>query len=160
MPRLCLSIIIAFLALFVGSCGLTERERAVARVNHHIRAVEASSQVVVDAIGALPTGELNAVDFAGVREALSGYLGEMDSLNAAIRELGAHYDALQEHIGQAFRPSAEAAALSCQNALDTLAAESAAQEDYRSAVTRIGQCLERYATAVTNVTAAHERLNP
>ncbi|MCB9532862.1 MAG: hypothetical protein H6698_00865 [Myxococcales bacterium] len=160
MPRIYLSLFIAFVALLLGSCGLSERERAVARVNEHIRAVEASSQAVVDAIGALPVGDIATEDFGGVRSALQSYMGEMETLNAAIRALAEYYQELDEHLNSAFRPSAEAAAVSCQHALDTFSAAEATQEDFRGAITRVGQCLERYATAVTNVKAAHDRLSP
>jgi len=160
MPRLPFSILIAFLAFLLGACGLTERERAVARVNEGIRAVETQSRQVVDAIAALPAGEVAADDFRGVRDALHGYMAQMEDLNASIRTLEDHFTTLQPAIREQFRPSAEAAAVSCQHALDALASPSSSQDDYRTAVTRIGQCIERYATAVTNLSAAYDRLSP
>lgn len=156
MPRLYYSFFIAFLA-FLAGCGLTERERAVSRVNAQIRAVEASSQDVADVIAALPDRELNVADFAELRQALQDYLDGMDGLNQAMRELGEQVGELQEHVTGTFRPSAEAAAASCQNALDAFADPAATQEDFQRAITRVGQCLERYATAVSNVKAAHDR---
>lgn len=156
MPRLYFSFFIAFLA-FLAGCGLSERERAVSHVNAQIRQVEAASQRVADVIAELPARELASGDFASLRTALGDYLAGMDGLNGAMRELGEHVEELEGHISGTFRPSAEAAAASCQNALDALADEGATQEDFQRAITRVGQCLERYATAVSNVKAAHDR---
>jgi hypothetical protein len=156
MPRLYFSFFIAFLALLAG-CGLSERERAVSRVNAHIRAVEAAGQRVADAIGELPDRDLATGDFEALRGALRAYLDDMDGLNGSMRELGEHLPELDEHVQTTFRPAAEAAASSCQLALDAFDDEPATQEDYQRAITRVGQCLERYATAVSNVKAAHDR---
>lgn len=156
MPRLYFSFFIAFLA-FLAGCGLSERERAVSRVNSHIREVEAAGQRVADVIGELPDRELAAGDFEPLRSVLGEYMTGMDGLNEAMRELAEHVEELSEHVETTFRPSAEAAASSCQHALDAFAADGSTQEDYQRAITRIGQCLERYATAVSNVKAAHDR---
>lgn len=158
MPRFHFSILIAFLALLTA-CGLSDRERAVARVNENIRTVEASGQAVAEVIAQLPDRELAGDDFGPLRQSLGVYLQGMDELNAAMRSLGEHVEELREHVESIFRPSAEAAASSCQAAIDALDAEGATQEDYQRAITRIGQCLERYATAVSNVKAAHDRAN-
>lgn len=158
MPRLYFSILLAFLA-FLTACGLSDRERAVAQVNENIRAVEAFGQAVAEVIAQLPERELTSEDFDPLREALSVYLGGMDELNAAMRALGEHVEELREHVESTFRPSAEAAAGSCQAAIDAFEADGATQEEYQRAITRIGQCLERYATAVSNVKAAHDRTN-
>ena len=156
MSRLTSSLFIAFLALLAG-CGLSERERAVSHVNERIRFVETAGQHVADVIGELPDRDLVFADFGNLRDALSEYLVGMDELNAAMRELGAQVTELEEHIAETFRPSAEAAASSCQLAIDALGAEESSQEEFQRAITRIGQCLERYATAVSNVKAAHDR---
>ncbi len=156
MPRLYLTVFVAFIALLTA-CGLSERERAVSRVNEHIREVETAGQHVADVIAELPDSELAREDFTPLRSALSAYLLGMDNLNAAMRDLGEQVDELSEHISTSFRPSSEAAAASCQHAMDALEAEEASQEDFQRAITRIGQCLERYATAVSNVKAAHDR---
>lgn len=156
MPRLYYSFFIAFLA-FLAGCGLSERERAVSRVNTQIRLVEEASQRVADVISELPDRELSANDFEALRTALGDYMSGMDGLNGAMRDLGENLEELAEHVENNFRPSAEAAASSCQNALDAFADEAATQEDFQRAITRVGQCLERYATAVSNVKAAHDR---
>ncbi|MFT6400416.1 MAG: putative membrane protein YccC [Bradymonadia bacterium] len=158
MPRLYLSLIIAFVA-FLAGCGLSDRERAVAHVNENIRTVEASGQAVAEVIAQLPERELTREDFDDLRGSLGVYLIGMDALNAAMRSLGEHVQELREHVEDTFRPSAEAAAGSCQAAIDAIDSEEASQEDYQRAITRIGQCLERYATAVSNVKAAHDRAN-
>lgn len=158
MPRLYFSILIAFVALLTA-CGLSDRERAVADVNENIREVEASGQAVAEVIAQLPDRELESDDFDELRSSLTTYMAGMDLLNAAMRSLGEHVEELRDHVETTFRPSAEAAAGSCQAAIDTFDAEGASQEDYQRAVTRIGQCLERYATAVSNVKAAHDRAN-
>jgi uncharacterized protein YukE len=158
MPRLNFSILVAFVALLTA-CGLSDRERAVADVNENIRAVEASGQRVAEVIAQLPDRELSKGDFEELRESLTEYLAGMDQLNAAMRSLGEQLEELRDHVEVRFRPSGEAAAHSCQAAIDAFQAEDATQEDYQRAITRIGQCLERYATAVSNVKAAHDRAN-
>lgn len=159
MPRLYLSLFIAFVAFLASGCSLSfnEGERAVSRLNEHIRIVDAASQRVADVIAELPEGDLAAEDFEPLRAALDEYLLGMDGLNAAMRELGDQVEDLSEHIANSFRPSSEAAASSCQQALDALSTEESSEEDIQRAITRIAQCLERYATAVSNVKAAHDR---
>lgn len=156
MPRLYLTVFVAFVAL-LSACGLTERERAVSRVNEQTQRVAQAGQVVAEVIAELPESDLQFQHFESLREALVTYLDGMDSLNAAMRAFGEQVEDIQEHIETTFRPSSEAAASSCQAALDALTDEEATHEDYQRAITRIGQCLERYATAVNNVKAAHDR---
>jgi hypothetical protein len=156
MPRLFYSIVVLLVASLVG-CGLSDRERAVAAANDAIRAVEAASHVVADVIGALPDGDLDHADFGPLRDAISRYMETTEALNAAMRSLGEHIPELQDHVENIFRPSAEAAAASCQQALDALSTAESVAEDHQRAITRLGQCIERYATAVSNVKAAHDR---
>ena len=158
MPRLNFSILLAFVAL-LSACGLSDRERAVAEVNENIREVEAFGQAVAEVIAQLPDRELAKADFDDLRDSLTSYMAGMDLLNAAMRSLGENVEELHDHVETTFRPSAEAAAGSCQAAVDAFDADAATQEDYQRAITRIGQCLDRYATAVTNVKAAHDRAN-
>lgn len=157
MPRLLLSLILVLTAL-TAACGLSERDRAVSTANEAIRAVDAISHVIAELIAELPADrDLEVDDFTELRAGVGQYLDAMDSLNAAMRVLGEQYESLSGHVEEVFRPSAEAAASSCQQAHDALADAEADQEDYQRAITRIGQCLERYAAAVSNVKAAHDR---
>lgn len=157
MPRflwiLCLTLFTA-----LTGCGLSERERAVADSNEAIRQVEQVSQEVAQKIADLPDAPLTPENVGGLREAVGRYLGQMEKLNVALRALGPHYPALQGYLNESFRPSAEAAAANCQEAIDSLAAPSTSQEDYRKSITRIGLCIERYATAVTNLAAEYNKL--
>lgn len=157
MPRLFLTAFVAFVALLVG-CGLSERDRAVSTVNRGIVEVDTAGQAVAARIADLPAeGALTADALEPLRGDLRVYLDALDRLNAAIRQLGDLVEPLRPHVEEVFRPSAEAAAASCQQALDALGEADAPEEDYLRAITRIGQCLERYATAVTNVKTAHDR---
>lgn len=157
MPRIVLSLFLVLTTL-VAACGLSERDRAVAAVNEGIRRVDAISHVIADLIAELPAeGDLTVAQFTELRTGLDEYMTSMDELNAAMRTLGERFEPLRGHVEEAFRPSAEAAASSCQQARDALADEDASQEDYQRAITRVGQCLERYAAAVANVKAAHDR---
>lgn len=157
MPRILLSLFLVLTAL-TAACGLSERDRTVSTVNEGIRAVDAISHVIAELIAELPADrDLTVDDFTELRTGLSQYMDAMDELNAAMRQLGAHFEPLAAHVEDVFRPSAEAAASSCQQAHDALSDADAGQEDYQRAITRVGQCLERYAAAVSNVKAAHDR---
>jgi hypothetical protein len=85
-------------------------------------------------------------------------MDRMDALNASIRGLGDHYESLAPFLDATFRPAAETAASACQEALDAIVDDEAGQEDIRRALTRIGLCMERYATAVTRVSAEYGRI--
>jgi hypothetical protein len=157
MPRLLLTIFAAFL-MCLGACGLNVSERAVANANAAIEAVREASDDVAGQIHLLPDRTLNAADFVGVRSALTAYIERVEALNAALREMGTHFSALEPHLNETFRPAAEASLTVCQTAHDALANESSTEEDFRRALTRVGLCLDRYATAVTNVSAEYERV--
>jgi hypothetical protein len=157
MPRILLSLFIAFTAL-LSACGLSERDRAVSAVNEEIRSVDTTSRLIAALNADLPLDEdLTPERVTPLREALGEYMASMDRLNAAMRAMAPFFDGLDAHVEEQFRPSAEAAANSCQQAYDALFDPEASQEDYQRAITRIGQCLERYAAAVSNVKAAHDR---
>lgn len=158
MPRLFLSLFIVFVACLAG-CGLNEREQAVAAANDAIHHVEEAGLVVAEAIDELPDRALETDDFGVVRSSLRTYVERMELLNAALRELGGRFAPLDPYLTGTFRPAAEAAATSCQEALDTLDDEASDQEAFARALTRIGLCLERYSTAVTNVAAEYGRLS-
>lgn len=142
----------------LGACGFSVSERAVAAANAAIEAVRDASDEVASQIHQLPDQTLTTSDFAGVRGALNAYIERVEALNAALRELGTHFNALEPHLNESFRPAAEAALTVCQTAHDALAADTSTEEDFRRALTRVGLCLERYATAVTNVSAEYERV--
>ncbi|MFT4703536.1 MAG: phage shock protein A [Bradymonadia bacterium] len=157
MPRVVFSLTVALFSL-LAACGLSERERAVSQVNEGILAADTTGRVVADLIAQIPAEEaVGADDIASLRDALSQYMGAMEVLNAAMRTLGTRVEPLREHLETAFRPAAEAAASSCQQALDTLSSPAPSPDEYQRALTRIGQCIDRYAAAISNVTAAHER---
>lgn len=158
MSRLLFALFAAFL-MCLSACGFSLGERAVAEANRAIEAVREASDVVAARIHELPDRELQTSDFGELRTALGGYMGSVETLNAALRELGSHYASLQPYLQQTFRPASEAALSVCQSASDALAAEASSPEDFRRALTRIGLCLDRYATAVTNVSAEYERVS-
>jgi hypothetical protein len=157
MPRLLFAIFAAFLAV-LPACGLSLAERAVTQANAAIEGVREASEDVASAIHALPDRTLQRDDFATLRTAVDAYIGRVEALNAALRELGTHYTALQPHLDGAFRTASAGALESCQSALDALDGEASTEEDFRRALTRVGLCLDRYATAVTNVSAEYTRL--
>lgn len=159
MPRLLFNLfIVAFAALVGMGCGLTERERAVSATNDAIEAVEAAGEDVAERINQLPDGEVDAAALEPLVGALQTYMERMDALNAAIRELGTYYESLAPFLDATFRPAAETAASACQEALDALGDDASEQESVRRALTRIGLCLDRYATAVTRVSAEYGRV--
>jgi len=159
MPRLLYSLfIVAFAALVGVGCGLSERERAVSETNDAIEAVEAAGEDVATRINQLPDGEVDPSALEPLVGALQTYMERMDALNAAIRGLGTYYESLAPFLDATFRPAAETAASACQEALDALGDDESGQEEVRRALTRIGLCLERYATAVTRVSAEYGRV--
>lgn len=120
--------------------------------------MDEASRLIAALNADLPVDEDLTTDrVAPLRDALGQYMASMDRLNAAMRRMSPFFDGLEAHVEEQFRPSAAAAANSCQQAYDALSDPDASQEDYQRAITRIGQCLERYAAAVSNVKAAHDR---
>lgn len=156
MPRLLLTLLILLSGLALG-CGLNESERAVADTNEAIRGVEEASRAVADAIHSLPEGPLATDAFDGLRAAVERYMGRMETLNERVRSLRPHFPHLAAYIDETFRPAAEAAAAACQEALSTLADTDTDPEAVRRAITRVGLCMDRYATAVTNVSSEYRR---
>ncbi|TVR01769.1 MAG: hypothetical protein EA398_09125 [Deltaproteobacteria bacterium] len=156
MPRLFLTFLILLTGL-ASACGLNESERAVADTNEAIRAVEQAGRTVADAIHALPESGLNHDSFGALRAAIGQYMGRMETLNDAVRDLRPHFERLVPHIDETFRPAAEAAASACQEATGILENPAADADAYRRAITRIGLCMDRYATAVTNVSNEYRR---
>jgi hypothetical protein len=156
MPRHIFSLFLVFV-VWLSGCGLSQRDRAVSDANEAIRSVEEASQSVADAINELPQEGLERSSFAPLATHLRTYMERASQLNAALRTLGGFLPNLQTHLDGTFRPASEAALQACQEALDAFDAEAAAQEDFRRAITRVGLCLQRYATAVTNVSAEYGR---
>ena len=156
MPRLFLTVLILLTGL-ASACGLNESERSVAETNEAIRAVEEAGRAVADAIHGLPETGLHFDSFEEVRSSIERYMERMDTLNDAVRNLRPHFERLAPYIDDTFRPAAEAAAAACQEALGTLQNPAADAEGYRRAITRAGLCMDRYATAVTNVSNEYRR---
>lgn len=157
MPRLFYSVFLVFAACLAG-CGLGERERAVTETNEAIQVVQQAIVEVAELINELPDRSLERADLEPLRESLVRYQGHAEALNASVRTLGTHFDALQTYLRDTFRPAAEDAATRCQQALDVLNNEASTDDDYTRALTSIGLCLDRYATAVSNVSAEYSRL--
>jgi hypothetical protein len=157
MPRLLLSVVFFALA-WVSACGLSPRERAVSEANQAIRSVEEAGQVVAEAINRLPETGIERDAFDELNAALRTYMERAEVLNASLRGMVEFFPSLRAHLDTTYRPAAETALQACQEALDTFRADVAHEEDYRRAITRIGLCLGRFATAVTNVSAEYSRL--
>ena len=141
------------------ACGLSAREQSVSSANAAIRAVDESNKAVAESLASLPEGALTPDDFQGVRAAVIAHMEKMESTNAALRAVGAFFPELQKQIDETFRPEAEKAATACQEALDTSSTPTASQDDFLHAVTRVGFCVDRYATAVTSVSEEYTRLS-
>ncbi len=156
MPRLLLSFFIAFLTCLAG-CGLSEQERAVVDANQAIGRVDEAQSSVATVINALPDRPLERSDFSELRSALGDYISSIEQLNAALRRVGGHDETVQEHLNTSFTSAAEGALQSCQGALDALDSSEESQEEYRRALTDIGSCLTRYASAVTDAAEAYRR---
>jgi hypothetical protein len=157
MPRLILGLIFVVASL-LSACGLTPKDQAVANANDAISAVEEAGQQVADAINQLPEEQVDAAAFSPLSQSLRTYIERAEQLNAALRGLGSFFPSLGTYIDETFRPAAESALQACQEALDSFSSEASSQEDYRRAVTRVGLCLQRFATAVSNVSAEYGRI--
>ena len=156
MPRLLLSLFFVFAAWLAG-CGLSPRDRAVSDANDSIRGVEEADQAVADAINGLPEANLEPASFSPLSASLRTYMERAGRLNASLRTLSGFLPSLQQHVDAVFRPASETALQACQEAIDAFDSEASTQDDYRRAITRVGLCLQRYATAVTNVSAEYSR---
>lgn len=157
MPRLLYSLFFVALAVLAG-CGLSDRERAVVQTNQAIEAVQSSIHEIADLINGLADDEITTERMQPLHGAIARYMERMDTVGEALRALGTHIPDLEPYLVSTFRPAAESAATACQSALTTLADAGATDEDYTRALTQVGLCLDRYATAVTNVSAEYNRL--
>jgi hypothetical protein len=157
MPRLIYSLFLVALAVLAG-CGLSERERAVVHTNQAIEAVQESIHEIADLINSLAEEEITPAQLRPLHAALTTYMDRMDQVGEALRTLGTHIPELETYVVSTFRPASESAATACQSALRTLHDAEATEEDTTRALTQVGVCLDRYATAVTNVSAEYNRL--
>lgn len=158
MPRLLYSIFFVVFAWIAG-CGLSDRERAVATANEAIRSVEEAGEMVADKINSLPEQPLEPQHFGELTSSLSDYMERVDSLKAAMRSLIEFVPALQPYHSDTFLPAVSAAESACQDALDAMSSAASDQTAYQRALTRVGLCLERVATAVTNFAGEYSSLD-
>lgn len=157
MPRLVFGLIFVLSSL-LSACGLSQKDRAVSDANEAIRAVEVAGQEIASRINELPAEDIEPAAFSALTDAIGVYVERAEMLNAALRGLGEFFPSLSEYVEQTFRPASESALQACQEAMDAFGDENATQEDFRRAVTRVGLCLQRYATAVSNVSAEYSRI--
>jgi hypothetical protein len=158
MPRLLYSLFFVVFAWIAG-CGLSDRERAVATANEAIRSVEEAGESVADKINGLPEQPLEPGHFGELTTSLSSYMSRVDTLKAAMRTLVDFVPALQGYHTDTFLPAVSAAESACQDALDAMSSAASDQSAYQRALTRVGLCLERVATAVTNFAGEYGTLD-
>lgn len=150
--------VFGLVAIMTG-CGLSAREQAVADANNAIDTVFVASEQLAEQLSSLPNEGLTPQSFSGVEQALRHYLNMVDQVNERLRVVGEYFDVLKPYLIETFRPSAESAVQQCQYAMDAFSSEDSTGEELRTAITQVGLCLERYAAAVTNVSAEYGRLS-
>ena len=121
------------LAMTLSSCGLSQRERAIADTNAQIVMVDQTSEALARSIYDLPEVPNTADHFEAVTAAYQAYRQEVD------REV-------------------ESALRRCESAVTVFVQPDADEEGYREALTSLCLCVERYAAAVTAVSREYARL--
>lgn len=157
MSRSVLNIVLLLLVTLATGCGLSEREKSVARANSAIERVEAAAGRVADAIAGIAEAPEQR-DLVPLTSAIRGYQEAMDSTNVAMRELAASVTGLRDFVDETFRTEAENAATACQEALDALGSDAPDDAAIRRSITRVGLCIDRYSAAVTNVSTEYSRV--
>jgi hypothetical protein len=146
------------LAMALASCGLSQRERAIAEANAQIMTVDEASQALARAIYDLPEAPSSGEHFAGVMAAYRGYRQEVDRLYLQIHQLGEVIPELNAHIRESFDPEVSDAMDRCEAAVTVFEQPQASEEAYREALTSLCLCVERHAAAVTAVSREYARL--
>lgn len=155
-----MAIISLLIAGLLSSCGLSsDRERAVAHANTAIEDVDRAGSRIADAIATLSQASQGERDIVPIRDAGEAYLSAVETLNGALRAMGATSAQLQQYIQSDFLPAAETAANDCQRALEQLRGDHVDDESLRGAITLLGRCIDRYATAVAGVSGEYSSLS-
>lgn len=157
MNRLLTTLLILLTGFAVG-CGLSERERAVSDANRANDAVYEASRLVAQRVAELPDTDPDRQALRPLRHALQGYVEAVERYNEALRLVTLHLPALDAHYSSSFLPASENALSACEDALQAFDAETVETEAVQRAIARVGLCMDRYATAVTRMSNAYQRL--
>jgi|SRR5690625_73172 len=154
------AVLALLLAGVLSACGVSsDRDRAVASANAAIIDVDRAGSDIAEAIAALSADEEKGRDLNAVREAGDAYLVATEKLNGAIRKMGETNAQLQAYIQENFLGAAETAASDCQRALELLRDRQISDQDLRSAITLLGRCIDRYASAVEGVSQEYAKIS-
>lgn len=152
-----------FALVFAGvlsACGITsDRDRAVATANTAIVDVDRAGSEIADAIAALSADSDQSRDLTQVREAGENYLAATETLNGAIREMGEANPRLLPYVQEHFLGAAENAVSDCQRALELLRNDAITDQELRGAITRLGRCIDRYASAIEGVSNEYAKIS-
>lgn len=144
----------------LSACGVSsDRDRAVASANAAIIDVDRAGSDIAEAIAALSVEDGKKRDLADVREAGETYLAATESLNGAIRKMGETNGQLQSYVQDNFLSASERAVSDCQRALELLRDDAISDQDLRSAITLLGRCIDRYASAVDGVSKEYAKIS-
>ena len=153
------AVMMIFVAALLSSCGLSDKEKSVARTNVAIEDVAEAGRQVANSIAALSGQTPDERDIRPVRDATRLYMERMETLNASIRQLAEVFTGLADYVETTFLENAERAAVDCQDALNLISGDSPDDEQIRSAITRIGRCIDVYADEVTRVSARYAEVS-
>lgn len=144
----------------LSACGVSsDRDRTVAAANAAIIDVDRAGADIAEAIADLAVADGGRRDLADVRKAGETYLAATERLNGAIRKMGATNVQLQTYVQEGFLVASERAVSDCQRALELMRNDAIADQDLRSAITLLGRCIDRYASAVDGVSKEYAKIS-
>lgn len=154
----CRILALMTLAALASSCGLNQRDKAVADTNAQIERVYEQSEFLARAIYDLPDQPDGPESFGRLLAAYQDYRQEVNRLNVMIRRLSGVVPELTEHLRDQFDPEATESLERCDSAVLVFQQTEVGEAEYQQALTAVCLCVERYAAAVTAVSQEYARL--